>query len=159
LPREHSLLDLRVCAAAAEVARHLVPDLVTRRLGVRLDERRCGDDLAGCAKPALKCIGPNERRDERVLAQTLDRGHLPLSDRVDESDAGEDRDAVELHGASSAVALAAGDLRARQAEIETQRLGQRPLDRGLQPVDPAVDAKLDQPTAPGIAEALGTDAL
>src|SRR6185437_4510070 len=121
LPTENRLLDLRVRAAAADVSGHRVTDLLAGRLGVRRDERGCRDDLAGRAEAALDGVGADERLDERVLAEPLDRRHLAV-DRVRERDAREPRHAVDLHGAGTAVALVAGDLRPGQAELLPQNL-------------------------------------
>ena len=60
LPREDSLLDLRIGAATADVPGHGVPDLVAAGVRVRLDQRRGGDDLAGRAEAALQRVGANE---------------------------------------------------------------------------------------------------
>jgi len=70
-----------------------------------------------CAKPALDGVGPNERSDQRVVAETFDRRHLAIADRVHERDARERRDTVELDGARTAVSLAARDLRAGEPEV------------------------------------------
>jgi hypothetical protein len=52
-----------------------------------------------------------------VVAETFDRRHLTIADRVHERDARERRDTVELDGARTAVSLAARDLRAREPEV------------------------------------------
>src|ERR671934_512341 len=74
-----------------------------------------------------------------MVAQPFDRRHLPLPDHVDERDAGERGDAVELDCAGAAVALVAGDLRPGQAEILAQHLRERPADRRVDVVAVAVD--------------------
>src|SRR5207237_1492265 len=127
-PREYCLLDLRISAAATEVARHRVPDLVGGGLGTGLDESRSRDDLARRAEAALKSVRADERVDEWMLGQAFDRRHLAVADCVGERDAGEHRHAVELHRAGAAVPFAAGDLGAGQAEVEPQRIRERPLD-------------------------------
>ena len=108
-----------------------VPDLLARRLRVRRDERRRRDDLPRRAEAALDRVGADERVDERMVAQALDRRHLAL-DRVRERDAREPRHAVDLHRAGAAVALVAGDLRAGQPEPSrrTRRGSSRPARRG-----------------------------
>ena len=99
-----------------------MPDLVLRRAWVRTDQRSCRDNLSGCAEPALDGIGTNERSDQRVVAETFDRRHLAIADRVHERDARERRDTVELDGARTAVSLAARDLRAGEPEVFAQNL-------------------------------------
>jgi hypothetical protein len=125
-----------------------VPDLVAARVRVRRDERRRGDDLARRAEAALERVGANERVDEWMVPQALDRGHLALADRVHERDAAEGRDAVELDRARAAVTFAAGDLRPRQAEVLAQRLGQGAADGCLELVVVTVDAEATRETSP-----------
>jgi hypothetical protein len=141
LPGADRLLDARIGAAAAEIAGHRMPDLLRRRLRVRGHERGRRDDLAWGAEAALERVGADERADERMVAEALDRRHLSVAHGVDERDAAERRRAVELDGARAAMALAAGDLRPRQAELVAQRLGQRLADRCLELVVVAVDAQ------------------
>src|ERR687888_253733 len=74
-PRSNCLLDLRIRAAAADVAGHRVPDLLAARRGLRVDERDGADDLAGRAEAALERVGTHERIDHRMVAQALDRRH------------------------------------------------------------------------------------
>ena len=100
----------------------------------------------GVQKPHWSASARDERLDERVVAQALDRRHLAVADRVHERDAREHRYAVELDRAGAAVALAAGDLRAGQAELVAQGVGERRPDRGVDLVAAAVDAQLRQPT-------------
>lgn len=101
-----------------------MPDLVPRRAWVRTDQRSCRDDLSGRAEPALDRVGANERSDQRVVTETFDRRYFAIADRVHERDARERRHAVELDGAGTAVPLAARDLRAREAEVFAQDLGE-----------------------------------
>jgi hypothetical protein len=130
-----------------------MPDVVGRRLRHRFDERRGRDDLPGRAEAALERVGADERIDERVVGETFDRSHRAVADRVGERDAGEDQDAVELNRAGAAVALAASDLGAGEAEVEPQDLGEGALDRRVQPAAVTVDgeSELRQRPAPGIA--------
>src|SRR5712691_13274182 len=100
-------------------------NLVTARRGVSGDERGGGDDLSGRAEAALHRVCAREGRDERMVAQRLDRRHLARADRVRERDARQRRHALELNRARSAVTLVAGDLRAGEAEILAQHLSER----------------------------------
>ena len=97
-------------------------DLVLRRSGVRFDECGRGDDLTRCAESALHGVRPYERMNEGMVAQAFDGRHLSVADGVDERDAGEGRYSVELHGAGTAVSLAACDLRSSEAEVLAQHL-------------------------------------
>ena len=115
-------------------------DLLLRRVRVGGDQRGCRDDLPGGAEAALERVGADECSDERVVAQSLDRRHLPVADRVDECDAGQHRHTVELDGAGAAMALAAGDLRPRQAEIVAEDVSERAPDVRVERVVVTVDA-------------------
>jgi hypothetical protein len=119
-----------------------VPNLLAGRARDGGDERRRRDDLARCAEAALERVRADERIDQGMVAEPFDRCHLARADGVDERDAREHRHAVQLDGAGAAVALAAGDLRAGQAEVLAQGLRQRPADRGVERVVVPVDAKL-----------------
>src|SRR5262249_13177749 len=121
---------------------HRVPDLLTRGLRVRRDERGGRDDLSGRAVAALDGVGPDERLDEWVLAQPFDRRHLAL-DRVRERDAREPRHAVDLDGAGAAVALVARDLRSRQLELLAQHVREARADGGVEDVLLAVDGEAE----------------
>jgi hypothetical protein len=57
-----------------------------------------------------------------VVAETFDRRHLAIANRVHEGDARQRRHAVELNGARTAVSLAARDLRAGEPEVFAQDL-------------------------------------
>ena len=116
-------------------------DLLAARRRVGGDERRGRDDLPGRAETALERVGANERLDQGVVAKALDRRYLPL-DRVDEGEARQHRDAVELDGAGAAVAFVAGNLRPRQPELVAEHLGEGGADLGLDRVPLTVDAKL-----------------
>ena len=94
--------------------------------GLSADERRRRDDLTRCAEPALEGVCPHEGVDERVVAEPLDRRHLALVERRSQRDAREDGVSVEEHGAGAAMAFAAADLRAGQAQILSQDLCDRP---------------------------------
>ena len=117
-------------------------DLLARRLRVGRDERCRRDDLAGCAEPALDCVGADEGLDERMLAQTLDRRHLAL-DRVREGDARETRHAVDLDGAGTAVTLVAGDLRPGQSQLLAEDVREARPDWRVEDVLFAVHGEAD----------------
>ena len=125
-----------------------MPDLVLRRAWVRTDQRSCRDDLSGRAEPALDGVGANERRDQRVVAETFDRRHLAIADGVHERDTRQRRDTVELDGARTAMSLAAGDLRTRESEVFTQDLREGAADRRVNRILVAVDTELRQGWSP-----------
>src|SRR5581483_10061035 len=96
-PCSNCLLDLRVRAAAAEVAGHAMANLLARRLLVRRDERDGADDLTGCAEAALNGVGAHERLDQRMLTEPFDRRHLTTTETACERDARERRLSVDEH--------------------------------------------------------------
>ena len=104
--------------------------------------------MTGRAEAALHGIGANERMNEGMVAQPFDRRHLPVADRMDERDAGECRHAVELHGAGTAVTLAAGDLGARKAEVLPEHLRERPAHRCVAGMQLTVDEQVRQVSSP-----------
>jgi hypothetical protein len=121
-----------------------MPNLVAARRGRPVHERGCGDDLARGAEAALERVCADERVHEPVVAQALDRRHFTLADRLRERDARERGRAVEEDSARAAMALAAGDLRPRQAEIVADRLGKRLQDGAVDRVAATVDDELNQ---------------
>src|ERR671924_1923432 len=143
----HSVEDLRVAGAAAEVAGEGLADLVLARVGMPLEKRGCRDDEPGSAEAALD----SARLDESLLhpvqapllAEALD-GHDFVPVRLGGEDEARAHELpVQEDGARPALALLAGVLRARQAELLAQREEQalpRP-DVGLHRL--AVDDDLD----------------
>ena len=123
-------------------------DLVRRRARVSLDECGRGDDLTRSAEPALHGVRPDERVNQRMVAKTFDGRHLAVADGVHERDARESRHPVELHGAGTAVSLATRHLRAGEAEVLAQDLGERPPDGRVEGVRLAVDVQLRQASSP-----------
>ena len=129
---------------------HRVPNLVAASArGSRATSAAAETIWPGRAEAALERVAADERVDERVVAQALDRRHLAVADGVRERDAREHRHAVELHGARAAVALAAGDLRPGQAEVVAQharRASGRPAASTRYAA--AVDAELKHRSSP-----------
>jgi hypothetical protein len=77
-----------------------------------------------------------------VVAKTLDRRHLSALGGVDEGEARQDWNAVELDGAGAAVAFVAGNLRPGQPEVVAEHLGEGRAHLGLDRVALAVDGEL-----------------
>ena len=125
-----------------------MPDLVAARCRLRGDKRRRRHDLAGRAEAALHGVRAHERVDERMVAQSFDRRDLGAVDRVHEGDAREHRRSVHEHRARTAVALAARDLRAGQAEVLTEDLCKRAPDGCVDGVRVAVDLKVKHRSSP-----------
>jgi hypothetical protein len=121
-----------------------VADLLAARCGRLVHECGGGDDLAGRAEPALKGVRAHEGVHERVVPQPFDGRHLARADCLRERDARERRRAVEENGAGAAMPFPAGDLRAREPEVVTERLGERLQDGAVDRVAAAVDDQLRQ---------------
>src|SRR6185437_13349292 len=133
--------DLHVAGAAAVVAAERVLDLVRPDEPLALDQRMRREDEAGGAEPALRGVvilkGLLNRREALGLAEALDRGDLGAVDRRDRGQARPARLAVDEDGAGPAAALLAAGLRARDPELLTQDVEQRPERMAL---DLALDA-------------------
>src|SRR5438105_1200074 len=99
-------------------------NLIAARARVRGDECGGRHDLPRSAEAALHGVGADER------------------------DAREHRDAVDQHRARAAMALAARDLRAGEAEIFAQHLRERAADRSVDLVTAAVDLELRRESSP-----------
>ena len=119
-----------VVRAAAEVARHALPDLVLGGIRRRRHHGLGRHQLARRAESALRAITGDERRLKRIEPAVLGE---PL-DRLDGATVGPDReltarvdgDAIEMHRARAALATVAADLGPRQVEAVTEQLGERP---------------------------------
>src|SRR6516164_158321 len=59
--RLHGLDYLRICAAAAEIAREIVPNLIVVGIGMPLKQLLCHQHEAWRAEAALKCSSLDER--------------------------------------------------------------------------------------------------
>ena len=114
-------------------------DLSAGRRGRALDQRGGRHDLTRCAEAALERIRPDERVDERMVAEALDRRYLALADSVGEGDARKSRLSVEKDRARAAMALAAGDLGTGEPKILAQKLGERARRRCGETVGSTVD--------------------
>src|SRR6266513_175734 len=138
--------DLVVGAAAAEVARHVLHDLLARR-GLRLREQcRSGHDLARLAVAALRNLLGDPRLLQRMIAlgrQALDGGDFLALHRRDRRYARARRHAVDVHRACAALRDAAAELRAGEPELVADDPQQRGIGRLVGKRCPAVDGKRD----------------
>src|SRR5262245_42085131 len=79
--------DRHVAGAAAEVPVHGGPDLLVGRVGVLVQQRTGGHDVAGGAEPALETGLREEGLLDRVellpAGETLDRAHLATVHQAD----------------------------------------------------------------------------
>src|SRR5258706_3682113 len=127
LDRAH---DRDIAGAAADVAVHVMDDLLARRLGVLVQQRLGGEDHPGRAEAALEGELVDEgllHRMERAvgLGQAFDRDHALAARLVGEQRARAHRQPVDQHGAGAADLDLAGDLRPREVQPLAQDLGQR----------------------------------
>src|SRR5664279_5901967 len=118
--REHGAPDLRVRATAAEIAAHPAVDVVFSGIGVPLEQRERGHDLAGGAHAALERIVLHEGGLERVelpaCGDALDRTDLGALARGGQREAGVRRVAVDPHRAGAALAAPAHVFRAGEVQ-------------------------------------------
>src|SRR5581483_756354 len=82
------------------------------------------------AEAALHRVRADEGVDERMLAQALDRRHLPL-DRVHEGDAREHGRPIDHDGAGAAMPLVARDLRSGEPDALPQHAREAHADRNV----------------------------
>src|SRR5881397_3719450 len=122
-------VDLDVTGAAAEVARECLFDLVTRRPRARREERLGGEEERRCAIAALCRAQLGERFLERMehptLRHALDRLDPVAGAGEAEHQTGEDRCAIDEHGARTAFAQLAAVFRTREPQVLAQHLEQR----------------------------------
>ncbi|ABQ30338.1 hypothetical protein Acry_1126 [Acidiphilium cryptum JF-5] len=139
--------DVRIGAAAAEMAADGRPHLGVGRCRHGVEQGGAAHDHAGRAEAALQGVVRDERglnRMEVVAArQPLDRRD-PMPRGIDgEEHAGDDRLAVEPDGAGGTGAAIACDLGAGQAEHRAERIGEGRLRRDGEDVAGAVDREGD----------------
>ena len=136
-----------VVRAAADVARHALPDFILGGI------RRSGHDglgrhqLARRAESALRAVAGDEGRLKRiepaVVGEPFDRLHGAPVGPDGELTAGVDGDAVEMHRARAALAAVAPDLGPRQVEVVANQLGQRPPMLDVDGAPHAIDGQRD----------------
>src|SRR4051812_27689013 len=117
------VLDALVAAAAADVARHRLADLVVRGFRIVHQKRSRLHDLAGLAEAALGNVDLAPGLLDRVIAvrmQSLDRGDLASGDVVDRRDAGAHGFLVDDDGAGAAQGLATAEFGAGQPGLVAQ---------------------------------------
>ena len=132
-----------VVRAAADVARHALPDVILGGIRGSRDDRLGRHQLSRRAESALRAIAGDERLLKRiqpaVFSEPFDRRHGAGVGPDGELTARVDRDAVEMHGARAALAAIAPNLGPRQVEVVADQLGKRPavldLDGALHTVD------------------------
>src|SRR5213595_2157826 len=126
-------VDLDVTGAAAEVARERLLDRVAGRTRARREECLGGEEERRCAIAALcraqlgECLLEGMERAAR--RHPLDRLDPAPGAGEAEHQTGEDRRAVDEHGAGTALAQLAAVLRARQPRIFAQHFEQRLVGR------------------------------
>src|SRR5215471_2231960 len=119
-----------VIRAAAEIAGHARPDLVTRRVRIVKDQSFRAHQLPRSAEPALWPVVIDEsllqRIDLPVLCQSF-YGHDGLAVHPNRELAARiDRLAVQQDGAGAALAAVAADFRTGETQMIAQQFDQRP---------------------------------
>src|SRR5712692_9196196 len=145
--------DLVVGAAAAEVARHVLHDLLSRRAFRPGKQRRRGHDLARLAVAALRHLLGDPRLLQRMIAvgrQPFDGGDSLSLARRYRSDARSCRHAVDVHRACAALRHAAAELGSGETELVADDPQQRGIGRLVGKRFPAVDGKRDHSPLPKV---------
>src|SRR5216684_5688542 len=145
--------DLVVGAAAAEVARHVLHDLLSRRAFRPGKQRRRGHDLARLAVAALRHLLGDPRFLQRMIAvgrQPFDGGDSLSLNRRYRSDARSCRHAVDVHRACAALRHAAAELGSGETELVADDPQQRGIGRLVGKRFPAVDGKRDHSPLPKV---------
>src|ERR1700730_13908462 len=137
--------DVRIRAAAAEIAAHELSDLLIRAGPPLVQQRDRRHDLPGRAVAALKAVMADERLLQwmqlPVPRESFDRRHLSALALRGEGEAGQHALAVDQDRARTARPLIAALLRPDQPEVLAQRVKQR--HPAIQPQTPRapVDAQ------------------
>jgi len=155
----HRLDDIDVARTAAEITVEPVIDLVVRGIGIVLEHRTDCHDHARRAKPALQRMAISEsllhRMQLAILAHTLNGNYIGAVSLHSEQGAGLDRPAIEMHGAASALARVAADMRSGQTELISQEIRQQYAVFDFLRVFGAVYRKFDSSHGSGISLMLG----
>ena len=126
----HRVEDLAVTGAAAQHAAKRVGNRRIVRCRIDVKERLCRNQHAGRADAALRSTGFQEgilqSPAKCILRQAFDGGDGGALHLAERRQAGAYRLSVQQHGACTAVASVASDLRAGQAQILAEHLAQPP---------------------------------
>src|SRR5215471_20491143 len=136
-----------VIRAAAEIAGHARPDLVTRRVRIVKDQSFRAHQLPRSAEPALWPVVIDEsllqRIDLPVLCQSF-YGHDGLAVHPNRELAARiDRLAVQQDGAGAALAAVAADFRTGETQMIAQQFDQRPAVFHFHASLDAIDGEFD----------------
>src|SRR6267143_3703335 len=145
--------DLVVGAAAAQVARHVLHDLLARRVFRLRKQCRSGHDLARLAVAALRHLLGDPRLLQRMIAvlrQALDGGDFLALHRRYRSDARSRRHTIQVNRARAALRHAAAEFRAGEPELVADDPQQRGIGRLVGKRFPAVDGKRDHSLLPKV---------
>src|SRR6267378_4677042 len=138
--------DPRIRAAAAEVGHGLV-DVPVRRIGLRAQQRHCGEDLAALAVSALRHLmldpGLLHRVELPALRKAFDRHDALASGCGRRERARAHRLAVHVNGAGAALPDAAAELGTLHVEHVAQQPEQRHLRLDVNLAWPPVDGQSD----------------
>src|SRR5208282_1645961 len=125
----HGLDDVLVARAAAQIARHPVPDLLFRGTGIFLEQPVGARDHTRRAETALQTMLSRKPfldcMQGAALFESLDREHLGALTLYGEQGAGLDRHAVEIDRACAAMRGLATDMRTGMLEPLAQRVDEQ----------------------------------
>src|SRR5688572_28837442 len=125
----HSFKYLQIPRASTEIAAQRFLDLFAGRRGVRVEERARREEKTGRAITALcraelgECV--LERVERSAPRHSLDGLDAPVRVGDGQRETGQDRGAVDEHGARAALAQLAAVLGAREVELFAEDLEQR----------------------------------
>src|SRR6266513_293031 len=143
--------DLVVGAAAAEVARHVLHDLLASRVFRLGEQRGRSHDLARLAVAAMRHLLGDPRLLQRMIAvgrQPLDRSDFLSLNRRYRGDARSRRHAVHVNRARAALRHPATELGPGETELVADHPQQRGIGRLVGKRFPAVDGKRDHGVSP-----------
>lgn len=139
--------DVRVGAAATDVAVHCLLDVGVRGADVLPENRDGGHDLARSAVSALVAVVLNEGSLHGMkvigLADAFDGGDLIVRVHDGEREAGVDAATVHVNGAGSALAMITALLGAGQGEVFAQAVEQGGAGVESEGVGLSVDLEID----------------
>src|SRR4029079_5822259 len=141
--RQRRLEDVRICAAAAEMAAHCAAHVIEIAVRIALDEMSAAHHHARCAEAALQGVVFDERllygMKLLTLRKPFDRRDLPIACIEGEGHATRDHFAVEPYGTGGARAAIAAYLRAGETELVAQHFHQRGCGIDVNGAAPAID--------------------
>jgi hypothetical protein len=115
--------DSRIGATTADIAVHVLDDLLASRVWIRFEKRCCLHDLSRLAIATLRHLLRNPRSLQRMRGvgrKTFDGGHMMTDHGTDRGNARSYGLTVQVHGAGSTQRDATAVFRAGQLQLIAQ---------------------------------------